>query len=61
MPCVLLLLAVAVCSAQAPQVVSPEIDEVRTVTFRLHAPYAKSVTLWGEWLLCFNQAEEFPS
>ena len=55
---VLLLLAATVGPAQLPKLVSPQVDQGRRVTFRLHAPAAKAVKLWGEWILTFNTQEQ---
>jgi enterochelin esterase-like enzyme len=37
--------------------VSPEVQADRAVTFRIFAPTAAEVTLWGEWILKFNTLE----
>lgn len=58
MKTVVLLLATTAALAQQPTLVSPEVDPERRVTFRLHAPVAKSVKLWGEWILTFNTFEQ---
>lgn len=54
----LVLRLAVVCAGQSPKVVSPEIDGKRRVTFRLHAPSAEKVRLWGEWIHTFNTMEE---
>jgi enterochelin esterase family protein len=47
----LLLASSTLCFAQErrPPVVSPEIHADRSVTFRLRAPEAREVSLWGDW------------
>ncbi len=46
-----LLLLAGVALAQAPRpAVSPEVLPDRRVTFRLAAPKASEVTLWGDWM-----------
>ena len=43
--------------ADAAKVVSPEVHDDGSVTFRLHAPGVPDVKLWGEWILKFNTLE----
>jgi enterochelin esterase family protein len=40
----------AVLLAQPPNIVSPEVHADRKVTFRIHAPKAEEVTLFGDWM-----------
>ena len=42
----------------AGRVVSPEVHGDRRATFRLHAPKASEVRLWGEWISKYNTLEE---
>jgi enterochelin esterase-like enzyme len=42
--------AMAQGGQRAPQVVSPEVLSDRRVTFRIQAPKASEITLWGDWL-----------
>ncbi len=42
--------AVAQMSQRGPQIVSPEVLSDRRVTFRIQAPKASEITLWGDWL-----------
>src|SRR5207248_4620404 len=47
------LVAAAVMSAQTPPpdgLISPEVRQDRTVIFRLRAPKATEVTLYGDWM-----------
>ena len=40
---------------------SPEVHADRTVTFRLSAPKATEVKLWGEWIPKYNTTEPMPT
>lgn len=40
------------------KLVSPEVRPDRRITFRLRAPKATQVKLWGEWISKFNTTEE---
>ena len=50
------LLAAAVLAAD-PKVVSPELQPGRRAAFRLFAPRAADVKLWGEWIAKYGTAE----
>lgn len=44
--------------SQPAKIVSPEGHSDRRVTFRLRAPKATQVKVWGEWILRSNTLEE---
>ena len=46
----LLFLCAASLLAQVPKVVSPEVHDDKTATFRVYAPKAEKVLLLGDWL-----------
>lgn len=56
---VLLLFTALVCFAQlsAGAVKSPEVHSDSRVSFRLKAPKASAVRLWGDWITRFNTTE----
>ena len=46
----LVILCAASLLAQIPKVVSPEVSDDKTATFRVYAPKAEKVLLLGDWL-----------
>jgi enterochelin esterase-like enzyme len=54
---ILALLPLASAFAETP-LVSPEVHGDRRATFRLRAPKASQVRLWGEWITKHNTTEE---
>lgn len=54
---ILALLPLASAYAETP-IVSPEVHGDRRATFRLRAPKASQVRLWGEWITKHNTTEE---
>jgi enterochelin esterase-like enzyme len=56
--CVLLLALLSCTTFAQSTLVSPEVHSDRRVTFRLSAPKATEVKLWGEWILKGNTTEK---
>lgn len=56
---VVLFMTTAMCLAQSATNAgkSPEVHSDRRVTFRLKAPKASAVKLWGDWITRFNTTE----
>ncbi len=53
-----LFLMTTMCFAQSANAVkSPEVHSDGRVTFRLKAPKASAVKLWGDWITRFNTTE----
>ncbi len=52
------LLAISGAAPEPETVLSPEVHPDRRVTFRLHAPKAAEVKLWGEWIPKYNTFEQ---
>jgi enterochelin esterase-like enzyme len=53
----LLLLVLSTNAMAQDRIVSPEVHPDRRITFRLKAPKAGNVSLWGEWIPKFNTVE----